>query len=197
MCLAVGSAVVHSFVDAGYERIIVCDDSLAAMESLKIPGLKGSIQIHSLRLDHDDDENWERTILAASNVFGDINDCVNCSEVIPAIALSKPTTDLEPTDFKGGLQDSRALWLCCRAQLRYSQSQPANPGARTIVNIIPYSNLGTHPAHAILAASTYGRVGMTKTFEKDCNGSYIRVNAVCPALTVSQTGNAPILEQHL
>lgn len=47
MCLAVGSAVVHSFVDAGCERIIVCDDSLAAMESLKIPVLKGSIQIHS------------------------------------------------------------------------------------------------------------------------------------------------------
>ncbi|KAH7072430.1 hypothetical protein FB567DRAFT_584122 [Paraphoma chrysanthemicola] len=197
---ALGLAVMRGFIEAGCTRIIVSTNSLDSLRRLKaaIEELALSADmIHGVQHNTEGDEGWENMVRAASDVFGDIDYYVNCSELTPALASPKPTLDLEPSVFSAALRDtSRELWLCCRAQLRQCTSQLAGRKARTIVNIIPYGNFGTHPGHPVLAASSYGRIGMTKTFAKDHLGSGIRINAVCHALTRSQADDAPVLREH-
>ena len=49
----------------------------------------------------------------------------------------------------------------------------------------------------MLAASSRGRIGMTKSMARDYVTSGIRINAVCPGLVEGEVDSAPVLEQHM
>ncbi|KAF2208854.1 hypothetical protein CERZMDRAFT_87435 [Cercospora zeae-maydis SCOH1-5] len=82
--------------------------------------------------------------------------------------------------FKAGLTaTSRAL------RLLFSQHDIRS----SIVNIVPYGNLGTHPGQALLAAAGYGSVGMSKSMARDHVASKVRVNVVASA-AIASSGDA-------
>lgn len=60
-------------------------------------------------------------------------------------------------------------------------SQPKGDWPKnSIVSIVPYGAGGSHPGHAVLAASGYSRIGMIKSMARDHLSDNVRLNAVCP-----------------
>lgn len=102
--------MVQSFIGAGCAQIVISDSSLNAIQTVQAAiaeSALNAVKVHGVQLDCNDNECWETMVRAASNVFGNINYCVNCSELTPALALPKATADIEPSEFKAGLHDSR------------------------------------------------------------------------------------------
>lgn len=192
-----GLAILHALIKGACTRIVVADAS-SNMQKLVAPLSSDTVQLRVVRHNPGDDDGWDRVVQEAAGHFGEIDYCINCSPVTSKFATPKPTLDLDPAEFKAGLYDtSRELWLACRAQLRQLTTQTNSKSTRSIVNIIPYGNFGTHPGHTMLAASSYGRTGMTKSMAKDFVTSGIRINAVCPGLVEGEVDTAPVLEQHM
>ncbi|CAK1355066.1 unnamed protein product [Cercospora beticola] len=188
-----GQAVVQAFVSAGCTNIVLADTSLLAIEGVRDHFSSGTdsglpkLDLRLVEYDSEDSNGAENMVKEARESFGSINYCVNCSTTSLA-AAPIPTAEMDAAMFKAGLTaTSRALWLCCRAQLRTLLSQHGTRSS--ITNIVPYGNLGTHPGHALLAAAGYGGVGMSKSMARDHVNSNVRVNVVAPAV-IASTENA-------
>lgn len=85
------------------------------------------------------------------------------------------------------------IWLLCKAQSTYfiSQRQATAAGGNhdpgySILNIIPFGNIGVTGSRPIQAASSYSAIGITKSLARDVKPFGIRVNAVCPGMTDSK-----------
>lgn len=212
-----GEAVALGLVRAGCRRIALADYELDRLSQIreKMRSYANDAKILLVAVDSNDSESFERMARTTTEYFEEINYCINCStSAVP----SRPTADLDADMFLIGLnRTSRAvrmsgadssqalmnfvqLWLCLRAELRQILAQSKDFKANSIVNIIPYGDRGVHNGQAVLAASSYSRIGMMKSMARDHINDGVRINAVCPALTNSQedaVGESKVLKSHM
>ena len=198
----IGRTIGETLIDSGCRRIILSGKSLFTLDSTREHLLNRypEVDIRICKCTADTFPNVEQAVLEAASFYGTFNYVINCQSLSRASA--RPTADTSLDDFQEFLEISSRevvefttvlkekhlsltilqLWMFCKAQISYFTSD--STCRASIVNIIPYGNIGTHAGHPLQAISSYSAVGMTKSVAQDLLHAHrIRLNAVCPGLT--------------
>jgi len=205
----IGRTIGETLIESGCRRIILSGKSLFALDSTREHLLNQypEVDVRICKCTADTFPNVEQAVLDAAALYGTFNYVINCQSL--SRASSRPTAETSLNDFQEFLEISSRevlefpelpterdilltmlqLWMFCKAQISYLTSDPTCRAS--IVNIIPYGNIGTHAGHPFQAISSYSAVGMTKSVAQDLLHSHrVRLNAVCPGLTNSAVDKA-------
>ncbi|WP_428662196.1 SDR family NAD(P)-dependent oxidoreductase [Runella sp.] len=181
-CSGIGRAAAFSFAKEG-AKIFLADLSEKAGDDLVEELEKAGAEAAFARIDVTDVEDVERMINDCIQRFGTIHVLINSAGVLGPRAR----TDRYPAEeFKRILDvNVMGLFYCMQAVLPHFLSKKSG----TIVNIASVAGLSGFSGHIGYSASKHAVVGMTRTAALEMAKHGIRINAICPAFTLT-----PMLE---
>lgn len=121
----------------------------------------------------------DRMIACALGEFGRIDGAIN-NAGIPM--FNKPVHEISQAEWDRVLNvNLTGVFLCMKAEIEAMRAS----GGGAIVNMASTSGLRAQPNGADYIASKHGVVGLTRAASIDAGAFGIRVNAVCPGLTLT------------
>ena len=181
-CSGIGRSAALGFAREG-AKLFLADLSEKAghelVEELTSIGAKAAFS----RIDVTNVEDVQRMITDCISHFGDIDVLVNSAGIVgPRARTEKYPID----DFKNVIDvNVMGLFYCMQSVLPHFLSKKKG----NIVNIASVAGLGGFAGHIGYSASKHAVVGMTRSAALEYAKHGIRVNAICPAFTLT-----PMLE---
>lgn len=181
-CSGIGRSAALAFAREG-AKLFVADLSEKAgdelVEELSALGADAAFA----RIDVTDEEDVQRMIADCLQQFGDIHVLVNSAGIVGPRAR----TERYPfEEFKKVFDvNVNGLFYCMQAVLPHFLSKKRG----NIVNIASVAGLGGFAGHIGYSASKHAVIGMTRSAALEFAKHGIRVNAICPAFTLT-----PMLE---
>lgn len=181
-CSGIGRAAAFQFAKEG-AKIFLADLSEKAGDDLVEELEKAGTEAAFARIDVTDAEDVERMRDECLRRFGDIQVLVNSAGILgPRARTERYPTD----DFRKILEvNVLGLFHCMQAVLPHFLSKKSG----NIVNVASVAGLGGFAGHIGYSAGKHAVVGMTRTAALEFAKHGIRINAVCPAFTLT-----PMLE---
>lgn len=181
-CSGIGRATAFRFAQAG-AKVFLADLSEKAGDELVEEIEKTGAEAAFARIDVTDAEDVERMIADCVQRFGGIHVLVNSAGIVGPRAR---TERYPAEEFKKVMDvNVMGLFYCMQAVLPHFLSKKSG----NIVNIASVAGLVGFASHIGYAASKHAVVGMTRSAALEYAKHGIRVNAVCPAFTLT-----PMLE---
>lgn len=181
-CSGIGRATALRFAQEG-AKIFLADLSEKAGDSLVEEIEKLGAEAAFSRIDVSDPEDVERMITDCVERFGEIHILVNSAGIVGPRAR---TERYAAEEFKKVLDvNVLGLFYCMQSVLPHF----LNKKIGNIVNIASVAGLNGFASHIGYAASKHAVVGMTRTAALEYAKHGIRINAICPAFTLT-----PMLE---
>jgi NAD(P)-dependent dehydrogenase (short-subunit alcohol dehydrogenase family) len=181
-CSGIGRAAAFRFAQAG-AKVFLADLSEKAGDELVEEIEKTGAEAAFARIDVTDAEDVERMIADCLQRFGGIHVLVNSAGIVGPRAR---TERYPAEEFKKVMEvNVMGLFYCMQAVLPHFLSKKSG----NIVNIASVAGLIGFASHIGYAASKHAVVGMTRSAALEYAKHGIRVNAVCPAFTLT-----PMLE---
>jgi 3-oxoacyl-[acyl-carrier protein] reductase len=181
-CSGIGRAAAFRFAQAG-AKVFLADLSEKAGDELVEEIEKTGAEAAFARIDVTDAEDVERMIADCLQRFGGIHVLVNSAGIVGPRAR---TERYPAEEFKKVMDvNVMGLFYCMQAVLPHFLSKKSG----NIVNIASVAGLIGFASHIGYAASKHAVVGMTRSAALEYAKHGIRVNAVCPAFTLT-----PMLE---
>lgn len=181
-CSGIGRSAALAFAREG-AKLFLADLSEKAGDELveELTGMGAAATF--ARIDVTDVEDVQRMISDCISYFGNIDVLVNSAGVVgPRARTEKYPID----DFQKVLDvNVNGLFYCMQAVLPHFLSKKRG----NIVNIASVAGLGGFAGHIGYSASKHAVVGMTRSAALEFAKHGIRVNAICPAFTLT-----PMLE---
>lgn len=138
------------------------------------------------RTDITDDASLAQMIGAAAEIFGDIDILINNAALFGALR-SRPLEKIDNEEWDRVMAvNVRGLWQCCKAVLPGMERR----GGGSIINISTNRIFRGFPNLMHYDASKGAVLAMTKSMAVELGDRNIRVNAVCPGLTMSENVKA-------
>jgi 3-oxoacyl-[acyl-carrier protein] reductase len=182
-CSGIGRAAAFRFAQAG-AKVFLADLSEKAGDELVEEIEKTGAEAAFARIDVTDAEDVERMIADCLQRFGGIHVLVNSAGIVGPRAR---TERYPAEEFKKVMDvNVMGLFYCMQAVLPHFLSKKSG----NIVNIASVAGLIGFASHIGYAASKHAVVGMTRSAALEYAKHGIRVNAVCPAFTLT-----PMLER--
>jgi len=101
----------------------------------------------------------------------------------------KPFDDITPTEWDHVMAvNLKGPWLCARATVPHMRTR----GSGTIVNVASAVFYSGSPLWAHYVASKGGVIGLTRALAKELGDNGIRVNAIAPGFTLTESSEALI-----
>ncbi len=181
-CSGIGRAAAFRFAQEG-AKIFLADLSEKAGDDLVEELEKTGAEAAFARIDVTDAEDVERMVADCVLRFGEINVLVNSAGIVGPRAR----TERYPIEeFKKVMEvNVMGLFYCMQAVLPHFLSKKSG----NIVNIASVAGLNGFASHIGYSASKHAVVGMTRSAALEYAKHGIRINAVCPAFTLT-----PMLE---
>lgn len=169
-------------------KIVAADFNLNAANAVvdEIVGSGGNAV--AVRVDVANAADVENMVAFAADQFGRLDGALN-NAGIPMV--SKPLDEISEEEW-AHVQNVNltGVFLC----MKYEIAAMRQSGGGAIVNIASTSGLRAQPNGADYIASKHGVVGVTKAGAIDAGPFGIRVNAVCPGLTVTPLSEKLIVD---
>lgn len=181
-CSGIGRATAIKFAETG-AKIFLVDLSEKAGDDLVEELEKTGAEAAFARIDVTDSEDVLRMVAECIQRFGDVNILVNSAGIVGPRAR----TERYPIeDFKKVMDvNVTGLFYCMQAVLPHFLSKKSG----NIVNLASVAGLNGFASHIGYAASKHAVVGMTRSASLEYAKHGIRINAICPAFTLT-----PMLE---
>lgn len=181
-CSGIGRAAAFRFAQEG-AKVFLADLSEKAGDELVEEIEKTGAEAAFARIDVTDAEDVERMIADCLQRFGGIHVLVNSAGIVGPRARTEryPAEELK----KVMEVNVMGLFYCMQAVLPHFLSKKSG----NIVNIASVAGLIGFASHIGYAASKHAVVGMTRSAALEYAKHGIRVNAICPAFTLT-----PMLE---
>ena len=181
-CSGIGRAAAFRFAQEG-AKIFIVDLSEKAGDDLVEELEKTGAEVAFARIDVTDAEDVERMVAECIQRFGGIHVLINSAGVLGPRAR----TERYPIEeFKRIMEvNVVGLFHCMQAIIPHFLSKKSG----NIVNLASVAGLNGFAGHIGYSASKHAVVGMTRTAALEYAKHGIRINAVCPAFTLT-----PMLE---
>jgi NAD(P)-dependent dehydrogenase (short-subunit alcohol dehydrogenase family) len=181
-CSGIGRAAAFLFAKEG-AKIFLADLSEKAGDDLVEALEKTGAEAAFARIDVTEAEDVERMCDECIQRFGGVDVLVNSAGILgPRARTERYPTD----DFKKILEvNVLGLFYCMQAILPHFLSKKSG----NIVNVASVAGLNGFAGHIGYSAGKHAVVGMTRTAALEFAKHGIRINAVCPAFTLT-----PMLE---
>jgi 3-oxoacyl-[acyl-carrier protein] reductase len=181
-CSGIGRATAFRLASEG-AKIFLADLSEKAGDDMVEELEKIGAEAGFVRVDVTDPEDVERMIADCLQKFGDIHCLVNSAGIVgPRTRTDKYSID----EFQQVMNvNVNGLFYCIRAVLPHFLSKKRG----NIVNLASVAGLGGFASHSGYSASKHAVIGLTRTAALEYAKHGIRVNAICPAFTMT-----PMLE---
>ena len=174
----IGRAAALAFARRG-ARVGVLDlDERAAARTVALIADEGGTAV-AMAGDVADETAVEQSVDRVVETFGGLDFAVN-SAGVPL--MNRPLTDLTVQEWDRVLRVNLTGTFLC---LKYEVAALRQRGGGAIVNIASNGGLYAIPQAPAYVASKHGVVGLSKVAAVDHAGEHIRVNSVCPALTLT------------
>jgi NAD(P)-dependent dehydrogenase (short-subunit alcohol dehydrogenase family) len=181
-CSGIGRAAAFRFAQEG-AKIFLADLSEKAGDDLVEELEKAGAEAAFARIDVTDAEDVERMVADCVLRFGEVHILVNSAGIVGPRAR----TERYPIEeFRKVMEvNVMGLFYCMQAVLPHFLSKKSG----NIVNIASVAGLNGFASHIGYSASKHAVVGMTRSAALEYAKHGIRINAVCPAFTLT-----PMLE---
>ena len=175
----IGAQLAAGMAQAGV-KVVIADvlDAAAVVEQIRA----GGGQAMAAATDITDDASLARIVAAADNAFGGIDILVNNAALF-GVLPARPFEEIDNDEWDRVMTvNVRGLWQCCKAVLPSMERR----GAGSIVNIAT-NRIFRGFQHLMHYDASKGAVlAMTKSMAVELGDRNIRVNAICPGLTMSE-----------
>lgn len=147
---------------------------------------EAGIEVYSLACDVTNESQVKAFIDGTVEVFGRLDAAVNNAGIDPAhnLLADTPVEDYDKTM----AVNVKGVFLCMKYQIPHMLAQ----GSGAICNVSSVAGIGGAPQMSVYAASKHAVIGLTKTAAFEYGKRGIRVNSVCPFITMTD-----MLEQAL
>lgn len=176
----IGSATALAFAQRGH-RVVICD---LDGEAAKATAAKFTVQgfdAMDLQVDVTDERSVALLVASVMERWGRVDVLVNNA----GVESSRPFMEISLADYERVMRvNTTGTWICCQAVVPVMQRQ----GSGAIVNV---SSVAGQRGGGLLGTAAYSTskgavIALTKALAREFARSGIRVNAVSPALTMTE-----------
>lgn len=180
-----GKEAAKQFAQQG-AKLALCDVNVAALNDLSSELCGQGYEIFSQACDVSQEEQVQSFIDNTVAHFGHLDVSINNAGIDPK---HSPLAEMDTQDFDRVMAiNVKGVYLCMKYQIPHMIKQ----GGGAICNMSSVAGISGAPFMSAYAASKHAVIGLTKSVAHEYGRAGIRVNSVCPYITMTD-----MVEQHL
>ncbi len=160
-------------------RLVISDLNEAGLEAVARELRAQKAEVVALHGDVSDENDAPRLVEACLSAYGSVDVAINNAGIAhPPMKLPMYTADQARQMFNVNLL---SVFLSMKAQIPVMEKQ----GHGVILNVSSVAGVLGAPMGSTYSAAKHGVIGMTKAAAVECAKKGVRINALCPAFTMT------------